>query len=465
MRGLGARLTRRTRQPGRDGPGVLVVVQNLSVPLDRRVWLECQALRDTGHTVSVICPAGPGEPPSRMHEGVWIRTYRPAPPAAGPRGYAVEFLYSWMRTAWLSLLVWRERGFSVLQACNPPDTYWALARLWRLRGVRFVFDQHDLNPELFLSRFGEPRGLVQSVQLRVLRWLESRTYRAADRVISTNESYREIALGRGKQDPSCVTVVRSGPDTMTMRPVWPPTTIARPHLLAYLGIMGPQDGVDQALLVMDELVNRRGRADIHLALLGFGDCFDQLRDQATRLRLGDNVTFTGRADLGMVADYLSSADLGICPDLKTPLNDVSTMNKVMEYMAYCLPSVSFDLVESRVSAAETAVFVTSGDIRGFADAVVDLLDDDQRRVGMGLAARRRVESELDWAEQAEKYLGIFDDLFGSPSGRVAHSRIARATLPPGREYVRLDDDAGLKEFIRDRGRPRPQTLDTSEEAP
>ncbi|HEV7196752.1 MAG TPA: glycosyltransferase family 4 protein, partial [Pedococcus sp.] len=443
--------SREPRGPGRSGFGVLIVVQNLSVPLDRRVWLECQALRDAGYRVSVICPAGPGEPRRRMQEGVWIRTYRPAPVAVGLAGYAVEFLYSWLCTAWLSLLVWRERGFSVIQACNPPDTYWALARLWRFRGVRFVFDHHDLNPELFLSRFGAPRGLLGRAQLAGLTWLERRTFATADRVISTNESYRQVALGRGGQDPARVTVVRSGPDTSSMRPIWPAGRPAPGYQLVYLGIMGPQDGVDQALLVMDELVNVRRRADIQLSLLGFGDCFDQLRAQAADLGLDQNVTFTGRADPAMVADYLSAADVGVCPDLKTPLNDVSTMNKVMEYMAYFLPSVSFDLRESRVTAGDTAVFVESGDIRGFADAICALLDDDAQRLRMGRAARARVATELDWSPQSARYVRVFDELVG-PAPRPK-SRVRAPSAPPaGREFVALEDPAELRAFLASRAR-------------
>lgn len=432
---------------------MLIVVQNLSVPLDRRVWLECQALRDAGYTVSVICPAGPGEPRRRMLEGVWIRTYRPAPLAVGLLGYAVEFLYSWVCTAWLSLLVWHERGFRVLQACNPPDTYWALARLWRLRGVRFVFDHHDLNPELFLSRFGEPRGLLARAQLAGLTWLERRTFATADRVISTNESYRQIAVGRGGQDPETVTVVRSGPDTTSMRPVWPQGRSAPGHQLVYLGIMGPQDGVDQALLVMDELVNVRRRTDVHLSLLGFGDCLEELRAQAADLGLHGHVTFTGRADRTMVADYLSAADLGICPDLKTPLNDVSTMNKVMEYMAYYLPSVSFDLHESRLTAGDTAVFVESGDIEGFADAVGALLDDEPRRVRMGRAARARVSTELDWSPQSARYVRVFEELLG-PAPRPSERGEASCAPPAGRHYVVLEDPAELSTFLASRGRTR-----------
>lgn len=443
---------RRAPTPAGNLARVLIVVQNLSVPLDRRVWLECQALRDAGYVVSVICPAGPGEPPHRVLDDIAIYSYRPAPSARGAVGYAAEFGYSWLRTAALSVRVRRERGFDVIQACNPPDTYWALARLWRPRGIRFVFDQHDLNPELFLSRFGQPRGLAARAQLAALRWLERRTYAAADHVIATNESYRRIAETRGGLAPRAVSVVRSGPDTRVMRPVRPPTHLARPRLLVYLGIMGPQDGVDQALLVMDELVHGRGRTDVHLALLGFGDCHEELKATCTHLGLDSHVTFTGRADAAMVADYLSSADVGVCPDLKTPLNDVSTMNKVMEYMAYCLPSVSFDLMESRASAADTAVFVESGNVSGFADAVEALLDDDERRVAMGAAARRRVELELDWAAQRTAYVALFDALFPGRRRTGPWATDAPASPPPGREFVALDDPASLDGYLRHRAR-------------
>ena len=203
------------------GSHVLIIVQNLPVPLDRRVWLECRALVAKGYEVSVICPKGPGDESRQMIDGVYVYKYRPAPRAGGLLGFIVEFLYSWLRTARLSLSVWRRRRFGVIQACNPPDTYWLLARLWRVRGVRFIFDQHDLSPELLRSRFGESDGLLRRLELRALLWLERMTYRTADRVISTNESYKSIAVERGGRSPSEVTVVRSGPDTRVMRPVYP----------------------------------------------------------------------------------------------------------------------------------------------------------------------------------------------------------------------------------------------------
>jgi glycosyltransferase involved in cell wall biosynthesis len=434
---------------------VLIVVQNLPVPLDRRVWLECQALVGSGYEVSVICPKGPGDPSRQFLDGVHIYKYRPAPQAQGLPGYVMEFVYSWLQTARLSLKVWRRRPFEVMQACNPPDTYWALARLWRTRGVRFVFDHHDLNPELFLSRFGQPKGLAQRLQYRGLLWLERMTFRTADRVTSTNDSYRAIAMRRGGRRADDVTVVRSCPDTQTMRPIESHLAVHKPtrFALVYLGIMGPQDGVDTVLDVMEELVHRRGREDVHAWLLGFGDCYEELRRRCEELDLAKAVTFTGRADKDMIADYLSAADVGLCPDAKTPLNDLSTMNKTMEYMAYCLPIVSFDLVETRVTAGDAALYVDSDDLAGFADAVERLLDDEGLRADLGLLGRRRVSTELDWRSQAAAYVSVFDDLTRpQESARPAQAPVGdrSASDHRGRRYVDLTDEAGLRRFIVDR---------------
>lgn len=432
-------------------PRVLVIVQNLPVPLDRRVWLEAQALAAAGYEVSVICPQGPQDPSREVVDGIALYKYRPAPEARGLLGFVVEFVYSWLRTAALSLRVRRERGFDVIQACNPPDTYWLLALLWRLRGVRFVFDHHDLNPELFCSRFGEPRSAAARAQYRGLVWLERRTFRTADRVISTNQSYRRVALERGGVAPERTEVVRSGPDTHRMRPVVPAVDRSRgAHLLVYLGIMGPQDDVHVVLEVMDELVHRRGRTDVRAALLGFGDTLADLRRLSTRLGLDGVVEFTGRVELREIGEYLSAASVGLGPDRKTPLNDLSTMNKTMEYMAYAVPPVSFDLVETRYSAGDTGICVPSGDVPAFCDAVEGLLDDPDRRVALSLAARRRVVEELDWRPQRGRYVGVFDELLGF-SSRPAPADLDGAVEDPwGRRYA---DTApgGLEEFVRARG--------------
>lgn len=430
-------------------PHVLIIVENLPVPLDRRVWLECQALIARGYRVSVICPKGPGDPSRQRIDGVDIYKYSPAPEARGLAGFAWEFAYSWVRTALLSLTVRVNLRFDIIQACNPPDTYWLLALLWRGSGVKFVFDHHDLNPELFISRFGEPRGVLKLLEYRSLIWLERRTFRTANRIISTNESYRAIAIRRGRRRPDDVIVVRSGPDTTQMRPIYPERPRATGEInLVYLGIMGPQDGVDQALLVVDELVHRRGRTNVKATLLGFGDCLQDLKALSAELGLEDHVTFTGRVDRVAIAEHLSRADIGLCPDLKTPLNDLSTMNKTMEYMAYGLPAVSFDLRETRVSGGDTVLYVPSGDISAFADAVEALIDDPALRTRMGRDARTRVATLLDWRPQAATYVSVFDDLTDfTPVAAVPRNDHVD---PHGRRYVDLDDSEEFSRYLVER---------------
>jgi len=409
---------------------VLIVVQNLPVPLDRRVWLECQALVAAGYRVSVISIRGPEDSAYQHLDGVHIYRYRPAPAAQGTLGYLWEFAYSWLMTALLSLRVARRHGFDVIQACNPPDTYWALAALYKPFGKRFVYDQHDLNPEVFLSRFGSQLGFAGRVQYKCLLWLERMTYRLADHVISTNESYRQVALDRGDRRGEDVTVVRSGPDTSLMRPVAgvPELRKGRRYLAVYLGIMGPQDGVDVAIRALDIYVHELERDDLHVALLGFGDCLDELRQLVTELRLDDYVTFTGRADAAMITRYLSTADLGLSPDPLNPLNDVSTMNKTMEYMAFALPVVAFDLKETRVSASDAAVYIEPGDVAGYAKEIAELLDDADKRAAMAMAGRQRAAAVLDWEPQKRAYVGVYDALSQASTGTGSTARTPQAAI-------------------------------------
>lgn len=396
---------------------VLIVVQNLPVPFDRRVWMECQTLRAAGYTVSVICPKGPGDPSYELLDGVHLYKYRGAPQAEGVLGYGLEFVWSWALTALKSVKVLRENGFDVLQACNPPDTYWALALPYKLLGKRFVYDQHDLCPEVYVSRFGDRArpGLVKA-----LRLMERATYAVADHVISTNDSYRERAMTRGRKRAEDVTIVRSGPDTSRMRPTEPEPALknGRKHLAVYLGVMGPQDGVDGLVRTWDALVHGLGRDDCQLALLGFGDCLEPLKALTAELGLQDHVTFTGRADAAMISRYLSTADVGVCPDPHSPLNDVSTMNKTMEYMAYGLSVVTFDLPETLVSAGEAAVYVEGDAPEDLASAVAELLDDVGRREDLGERARRRAVEVLDWRVQAVEYLAAYDAVLRRPKRDV-----------------------------------------------
>ena len=389
---------------------ILIIVQNLPVPLDRRVWLECLALRSAGHQVSVICPKGGGTTEYEELEGVRIRRYEPPPATSSFLSFLWEFVYSWFATAYLTLRCALREGFDVIQACNPPDTYWALALPFRLFGKKFVFDQHDLCPEVYLSRFPE----ASRIPYRVLLLFERATYATADHVIATNDSYREVASQRGHLSPEKITVVRTGPDANRMRAQAPRPELkhGRQYLCCYLGVMGPQDGVDLALRAAAVLVNDLCRRDVHFTFVGGGDSFDDLRSLARELSLDDYVDFTGRAPDDLLFSILSTADLGLCPDPLNPLNDVSTMNKTMEYMAFGLPVVAFDLKETRVSAAEAALYAPANDVRAFAGAISTLLDDPGKRAEMGRDGRKRVEDVLAWKHQVGAYLRVYDRVTG-----------------------------------------------------
>lgn len=425
-------MPRSRRERARGSQRVLIVVQNLPVPLDRRVWLECQALVAAGYGVSVICPMGPGDPPFEVLDGVRIHKYPPPPPAEGVRGYLYEFAYCWLRTARLAVKEYRQAGFGVIQACNPPDTYFALAALFRPLGVRFVFDHHDLCPEIYSARFGKKGNLL----LLALKLLERATFRLADHVISTNESYRDIAIARGGRRPETVTVVRSGPDLRRLTRVAPVPALkaGKPFLCTYLGIMGPQDGVDAVLEAARVIVHEMGRRDCHFALLGFGDCLEELRRKAHRYGLDDFVTFPGRVGDEAVRRYLSTADVGVSPDPKNAFNDLSTMNKTIEYMAFGLPVVAFDLKETHVSAGGAATYVHDGDIAAYAKTIVSLLDHPERRAAMGRVGRRRVVEALAWEHQAPHYVAVYRALLG-PAPQLPSVLAPAATLAPASDEI------------------------------
>ena len=393
---------------GKPSKRVLIIVQNLPVPFDRRVWLEACALRDAGFQVSIVCPKAPGDPSFQELEGIRIRKYDPPPPTSGALSYAWEFAYCWVRTLVLVARAAAREGFDVIQACNPPDTYWALAAPFKAFGKRFVFDQHDLCPEVYVSRF--PNG--SRVAHRALMLLERATYALADQVVATNESYRDTAIGRGHVPAGRVTVVRTGPNPDRLRKGQPVDSWrnGKRYLCAYLGVMGPQDGVDLALQAAGAIV-RSGREDVHFVLIGSGDSHDELVLLADELGIADRVTFTGRIPDETVFEILSTADVGLSPDPLNPLNDVSTMNKTMEYMSFELPVVAFDLKETRVSAGPAAVYAPPNDTDAFANAIVELLDDPEQRAEMGRKGRERVERELAWRHQAPRYVGVYESLF------------------------------------------------------
>ncbi len=401
---------------------ILILVQNLPVPFDRRVWMEAQSLRTAGYDVSVVSPAPPGEEPHQVIDGVRVRRYPQPPPSSGVTSYFREYVHSYRWTSRLTKALWEEERFDVIQTCNPPDLFWAIARRYRRHGVRFVFDHHDLVPELYLSKFGR-----KDVLYHALRFLEARQFATADAVISTNESYRRVAMGRGRMPQDRVTVVRSGPpaDRFRRSDAVPALKRGREHLVVYLGVMNSQDGVDYALRAIRHAVDE-GLDSASFTFIGEGDASDAMVVLRDELGLGDVVHFTGRIPNDDLIAHLSTADLALAPDPCNPLNDVSTMNKIIEYMAMGLPIVSFDLKESRASAQEAAVYVSDDDTAAMGDALIRLLGDPDRRALMGAFGRRRFEQHLAWAYSEAELLGFYEALLGGRGNRGGPAGAAAA---------------------------------------
>lgn len=392
------------------------------MPFDRRVWQESVALRREGYEVAVICPCGEkrDREPLEVREGVAIHRYPLTAATGGPLGYAREYAVALWWTWRLARRLAAEEPFDVVQACNPPDIL--LLAAWRLRrgGARFIFDHHDLVPELYLSRFDRGRDALYWLTVA----LERLTFALADVVVATNDSYRRVALTRGRKRSPDVFVVRSGPDLSRFRAVAPDPALkrGRSHLISYLGVMGPQDGVDHALSALAHL---DGRSDWHAVFIGEGDVWCEMKQLARELGLASRVEFTGRIPDDDVARILSSSDVCVAPDPKNPLNDVSTMNKILEYMAMSRPVVAYDLVEARVSAGPAALYGRPNDARSLAEAIARLLDDPRLRARMGAIGRSRVEGALAWEHSESQLLAAYRRAIERPRRR--RRRKARRT--------------------------------------
>jgi glycosyltransferase involved in cell wall biosynthesis len=378
-----------------SGRRVLIIVENLPVPFDRRVWLEAQALRDAGCAVTVICPKMKGYTAGHeVIDGITVHRH-PLPFEAdrGFLGFVAEYGVAFLCEFFLAWRVFLTRGFDVLHACNPPDNIFLIALAFRPFGVRFVYDQHDINPELYDAKYGR-RDLLY----RAVCWFERMSYRAAHLVIATNESYRAIALGRGGKKPDLVHVVRSAPDTAKFRPVEPNPALKRGRALmvAYLGVMGRQEGVDLLLEAVGHIVNRMGRKDVWFTLIGSGPERPALERRADELCLRDHLEFTGRIPDTDLLRHLSTADVCVNPDRVNAMNDKSTMNKIMEYMAVGKPIVQFEMTEGRHSAQDASLYAKPNDPEDFAEKICQLLDDPAARERMGTFGMERMRTALDW---------------------------------------------------------------------
>jgi len=383
---------------------VLILVENLPSPFDRRVWQEATTLRDAGYAVSIICPTGRGyENKHEAIDGIDIWRYDLSTEAEGAIGYALEYFVALSWTFLLSLRVFFGRGFDVIHACNPPDLFFLIGNFFKLFGRKFVFDHHDANPELYEAKFGR-----RDLFWKAMCLLERMTFRFADVSIATNESYRRIAIERGGMPPERVFVVRSGPSLERLRigPSDERLKNGKKYLVGYVGVMGRQEGIDLLLQAVQHLL-QQGRRDIHFGLVGGGTSLEEMQALAISLGVEDYVTFTGRVPDAELLAMLNTADVCVNPDVANAMNDISTMNKIMEYMALGKPIVQFDLTEGRFSAQDASLYAKKNDPADFAVKIIELLDDPAKRAAMGAFGRRRVQQELEWRYEAPKLLAAY----------------------------------------------------------
>jgi glycosyltransferase involved in cell wall biosynthesis len=378
---------------------ICIVVENLPVPVDRRVWSEARALRDAGYAVSVISPKGKKSCTASHEELEGIHIYRHGMWEASSKiGYALEYGVALLAEFYLVLKVFARTRFRILQGCNPPDNIFLLALLLKPFGVKYIFDHHDLSPEVFEAKFGQAKGWLSAFT----RLAERLSFGTADISIATNESFKQVAIERGKKRADQVFVVRNCPDLKRLHrsPARPEMKRGRDFLVTYVGFMGRQDGVDLLLDAIEHIVKVEKRHDTQFVLIGGGTMLPELRALVAQKELGEFVTFTGQVPHEEVVAYLSNSDIGVASDPKTPMNDRSTMIKIFEYMAFELPVVLFDLMEGRNIAGPAALYASPNDPVDFAKQITKLLDCSDLRKQLGACGRKRVEDGLNW--EAEK---------------------------------------------------------------
>ena len=395
-------------QRGR-GRRVLIVVENLPVPFDRRVWAEATTLAGHGYTVSVISPKGKGfESEYEFLDGVHVYRHDLPPERNSAAGYLREYgsaLYNELR---LALKAKREQGVDILHGCNPPDLIFLVAWVMRLFGVRYLFDHHDICPELYEAKF-DKKGLLWKAMV-VFEWL---TFKSATVSIATNESYAEIARRRGGMKAEDVFVVRSGPkiEKLELRAPKPELKKGAKYLIGYVGVIGQQEGLDLLVDSAEHMIRKMGRTDVHFGIVGGGPALEDIQADVAARGLGGYFTFTGRAPDDLLLDMLNTADVCVNPDRVTPMNDLSTMNKIMEYMTLAKPIVQYELKEGRASAADASVYARPNDTVDFAEKIAELLDDPERRAEMGRIGRERVQAALSWAHSVPNLLAAYDRAF------------------------------------------------------
>jgi glycosyltransferase involved in cell wall biosynthesis len=386
---------------------VLLLVENNPYPQDFRVRREAHTLRDAGCQVAVIAPRDPAQPWTEAIDGITVYRF-PAPPGgSGILSYGFEFGYATLAILLLTVWVWLRKGVDVIHAANPPDTLFVVGAVFKVIGKKFVFDQHDLAPETYLSRFAQPR---ENLVYKTLRLFERCSYAVADVVIATNQSYKQLAVTRGRKQADKVFVVRNGPP-LSYQPVDPDPDVVRraQHLIGYVGTIGPQDGLDYLVRAVHELVFTLGRRDILAIIIGNGDALASVQALADELKVDDHVYFTGRLPEAEARKWLSAVHVCVQPDPRSPLNDKSTMNKLMEYMALGKATVAFDLTETRYSAQDAALYVRPNDEAEFARQVAWLIDNPIERGRMGEVGRQRVREGLAWEYSAQELIRAYGE--------------------------------------------------------
>ncbi len=391
---------------------ILIIVENLPVPFDTRVWQEATTLAREGYTVSVICPKGKGYNEDYEYlEGVHIYRHDLPKEGNGPIGYAREYFSALWHEYRLARKIYKERGFHVIHGCNPPDNIYMVASRFKGKGVDYVFDHHDICPELYEAKFGKTSGPLYKSQL----WLERHTYDHCTFAFVTNESYKEIAIRRGGMSPDKVHVLRSGPrlERLKIQPPKPEIKRGKRFMVGYLGVIGQQEGIEYLLEAARYLRDEKGRDDIFWGIVGGGPHLEALRRKSEEMGLQDIVEFTGRVSDEKMLDYLNTADVCVNPDEYNAMNDKSTMNKVLEYMALGKPIVQFDLTEGRYSAQDASLYAERNNARDMADKIVMLLDDPERREKMAAIGRERILNELSWDHTSRALISAYDNYFRS----------------------------------------------------
>jgi glycosyltransferase involved in cell wall biosynthesis len=387
------------------GRKVLIIVENLPVPFDRRVWQEARALRDAGALVSVICPTGKGfDLREEVVEGIHIYRHTLPLDADSAKGYLVEYTSALFWEFVLAIKVLVRHGFDVIHACNPPDLIFMVALPFKLLGKRFIFDHHDINPELYEAKFGR-RDRFWKLMCLLERW----TFKLADVSIATNNSYRQIALTRGRMDPSKVFVVRSGPDLRRLPAATanPELRNGRDFLVGYVGVMGSQEGIDLLMDAVEHIVKVLCRRDIQFCLVGGGPALEAMRALAAQKEIAEFVTFTGRVSDERLFEVLATSDVCVNPDRVNAMNDKSTMNKILEYMAFAKPIVQFEVAEGRYSAADASLYARPNDSIDFGRKIVEIIDDPEMAARMGALGKLRLQQDLSWDHQVPKLLDAY----------------------------------------------------------